>query len=217
VLQAEGLGAALFAFRSSAVQEDGQDAAFAGAAESFLNVTPEQVLGKVVESWASFWLERGVLYRHAQGLGAGEVEPAVTVQRMVRADVSGVIFTVDPTPGAEDALIEARPGLEGVVGGTEADAFHGRLEDGEETRLPSRATKRTRLVPDPRGGVREEPVPRGERRRASLTQDQRRRLLRIAAALKAHFGRHLDIEFAIEGGRIYILQARPITTLSARQ
>jgi hypothetical protein len=199
----------LWAVRSSAIQEDQDDAAFAGAAESYLSVKPGEILSKVVENWASFWLPRGILYRRQHGLLSAELKPATLIQRMVPAEKSGVIFTRNPVTSADEIVINAVYGLgEGAVSGAaEADSYTARRSDGEETALAHVARKRSQVLET---GLR--PVPKPLRGKRVLTREQTRDLSRIAAAIEDRFGRPMDIEFSIFEGKIVVLQARPITT-----
>ncbi|MFA6093168.1 MAG: PEP/pyruvate-binding domain-containing protein [Elusimicrobiota bacterium] len=202
--------------RSSAIQEDSDDAAFAGAAESYLNLKPEEVLSKVVENWASFWLPRGILYRQRQGLRSVDLLPATLIQKMAPAVVSGVIFTRNPVNGQDEVVINAAYGLgEGVVSGqAAADVYTTRKRDGEELELPHVAKKRWQVETRPEGfGTRLGPVPSELREQRTLSKEQTRRLTRVAAALEKRFGKAMDIEFSLlADGTIVILQARPITT-----
>jgi hypothetical protein len=207
---------ARWAVRSSAIQEDSDDAAFAGAAESYLNLKPDEILGKVVENWASFWLPRGILYRQRQGLRSVDLLPATLIQKMTPADVSGVIFTRNPVDGKSEVVINAAYGLgEGVVSGkAAADVYVVRKHDGEEIRLPHAAYKLRRVEPktDGASGTRLGLVPKDLRDKRALTRGQTRALARVAVAIEKSFGKPMDIEFTVYQGRIIILQARPITT-----
>ncbi|MFA6579036.1 MAG: PEP/pyruvate-binding domain-containing protein [Elusimicrobiota bacterium] len=207
--------AARWSVRSSAIQEDSDDAAFAGAAESYLNLKPEEVLDKVVENWASFWLPRGILYRQRQGLLSVDLLPATLIQKMAPAQVSGVIFTRNPVNGTDEVVINAAYGLgEGVVSGqAAADVYMTRKWDGQESELPHVARKRWQVENRPEGfGTRLGPVPPELRGLRALSLEQTRRLTRVAAALEKRFGKAMDIEFSLlADGTIVILQARPIT------
>ncbi|MFA6579985.1 MAG: PEP/pyruvate-binding domain-containing protein [Elusimicrobiota bacterium] len=207
---------ARWSVRSSAIQEDSDDAAFAGAAESYLNLKPDEVLSKVVENWASFWLPRGILYRQKQGLRSVDLLPATLIQKMAPAVVSGVIFTRNPVNGKDEVVLNAAYGLgEGVVSGqTAADVYMTRKWDGQETELPHIARKRWRVENRPEGfGTRLGPVPAELRGLRALSVEQTRRLTRVAVALEKRFGKAMDIEFSLlADGTIVILQARPITT-----
>jgi protein-tyrosine-phosphatase/phosphohistidine swiveling domain-containing protein len=202
----------IWAVRSSAIQEDGDDAAFAGAAESALFVKPEDLLAKVVENWASFWLPRGILYRERLGMSPADIQPATLIQEMVPAEKSGVIFTQHPVTGRGEILINAVYGLgEGAVSGrADSDSYTLRKQDGTECELPRIARKRRRMS---EAGI--SPVEKNLRTRRVLSREQTRALARAALSLEKRFGRPLDVEFSIHEGNIFILQARPITAPGA--
>ena len=108
------------AVRSSATAEDLPEAAFAGQQETFLGVSGEAaLLDAVRRCWASLWSDRAVSYREQHGLAQVPVKLAVIVQRMVAADVAGVMFTANPVTGARDeTIVEASAGLgEALVSG----------------------------------------------------------------------------------------------------
>ena len=212
-LQAHGLDGAAFAVRSSAVQEDSDEAAFAGAAETHLYVQPKEVLDKIVETWASFWLPRGIQYRWQQGIRSIELRPAVTIQRMAQAESAGVMFTMDPASGKRNIVINAAFGLgEGVVSGlVQADQYTAD-RTGAEISLPVLGDKKVQVVPQEGGrGTEVRAVPLKLRKQRALTPRQLKALALIGAALEEHFGFPLDIEFAVEKNHIAIVQARPIT------
>jgi phosphoenolpyruvate synthase/pyruvate phosphate dikinase len=103
------LGGGPVAVRSSATAEDLPEAAFAGQQETFLNVIgEEQLLNAIRACWISLWSERAILYRARQNVDQGTVKLAVVVQKMVSADVAGVMFTANPVSGARDELTNAR-------------------------------------------------------------------------------------------------------------
>ena len=212
-LRASKLDTELFAVRSSAVQEDRPEAAFAGAAETFLYVDFDGVLDRVVEGWASFWLPRGIQYRWQQGIRSVELLPAITVQKMANAEAAGVLFTVNPVNGRRDIIINAAYGLgEGIVSGlVQADQYLANRK-GEELVAPVLGNKTVKIVRTAAGvGTQTRPVPGKERKRRALTPEQIRQLTRVGTALEDYFGYPLDIEFAIEGEEVVILQARPVT------
>src|SRR5205807_3134720 len=108
------------AVRSSATAEDLPEAAFAGQQDTFLNVVgTEALLDAVRRCWASLWSDRAIAYRACQGLDQQTVKLAVVVQRLVAAEVAGVLFTANPVTGARDeTVVDASPGLgEAVVSG----------------------------------------------------------------------------------------------------
>ncbi|MFI5349297.1 MAG: PEP/pyruvate-binding domain-containing protein [Elusimicrobiota bacterium] len=221
-MQARGLAAdgKQLAIRSSAVQEDTADAAFAGAAESYLHVRPEEALNKVIENWTSFWLPRGIVYRHQQKIPSTSLAASTIIQEMAEADVAGVLFTQNPVTGADEFVINAAYGLgEGIVSGiVQTDRYVARKSDGQETKLPFIGDKRVAVMPKSGGsGTELQGVSAERRKRRALSSEQTQRLTLIAKALEAHFGYPLDIEFAVKGDRIAILQARPVTTRGQTQ
>ena len=114
------LGGGAVAVRSSATAEDLPGAAFAGQQDTYLNVLGEDaVVQAVADCWASLWTDRAVAYRQPQGIDPRELAIAVVVQRMVRADTAGVMFTANPVTGERgEIVVDANPGLgEAVVAG----------------------------------------------------------------------------------------------------
>jgi pyruvate,water dikinase len=183
----------LFAVRSSAVDEDGATHSFAGQLESFLNVSRDEVLDKVRLVWQSGFSERIVLYRKQAGLTLPPPVPAVLVQHMVPSEVAGVAFSADPVSGRRGVVvIAAVRGLgEALVSGARTgDSFHVDRED--------------RVISN-------EVVEPGN---PTLSEAAILEIARLARSAACHFGRPQDIEWAMAGGRLYLLQSRPITSLS---
>jgi phosphoenolpyruvate synthase/pyruvate phosphate dikinase len=203
------------AVRSSALDEDGDLASFAGQHETELNlVGVDAVLGAIVRCWASGRNERALAYRKQQGLDTEEVRLAVLVQQLVLADNSAVVFSANPITGNRDeVVVTASWGLgESVVSGTVTpDTWVVRKADlaVREERIGAKE-RMTVAVP---GGTREVPVPRLLRQRASLSGAQISELARLAIGLEEKMGQHVDIEAAYAGEELFLLQCRPITTL----
>ena len=203
------------AVRSSATAEDLPQASFAGQQDTFLNVVGTgPVLDAVGRCWASLWTDRAVSYRATNGIDPRAVRLAVVVQRMVAAEVSGVLFTANPVTGRRrQAVIDASVGLgEAVVSGAvNPDHFVVDAATGEilERR---QGDKRVAVVADPGGGTRRIEPARGEE--ACLSDEQIRALAHLGSRVEAHYGAPQDTEWSIDAeGRIWLLQARPITTL----
>lgn len=185
----ERLGGSV-AVRSSACAEDSEEASFAGQQETFLEVEgADDVCDRVVECWASFFSERALFYRSQKG-SLEDLEMAVVVQTMIAAEKSGVLFTVDPVARRRDRLlVEAVFGLgEQVVSG-EVTPDH--------------------YIVDRRGDVKTERLVHG----GVLTQEELRTLVEAGTALEERFGGPQDIEWAIVGDTLFLLQSRPVTTL----
>ena len=210
-----GVSAPGVAVRSSAVEEDGAGASFAGQHESYLNVVgSDAIAGAVRHCWKSAYTSRAVEYRRRQGLTPESVRLAVLVQQLVAADVSAVVFSANPVSGSrEEVVIEAGWGLgESIVGGTVIpDTYVVRKED---LAVVSRsiAEKRRMTVPVP-GGTREAETPRFLRTRPALDEEQAVEMARLARALEEEMGWPVDVECSYEDGRLYLLQCRPVTAL----
>jgi pyruvate,water dikinase len=219
----ELLGGAAAAVRSSGTKEDLGAASFAGQYETFLNVAGENRLFDAVRRcWASIWRNRVLQYAAKKGGGARDLAMGVLVQRLVRADVSGVLFTVNPLSGRDrEFLVEACFGLgEALVSGkVNPDKFVVDARTGALLREEI-SEKRARLVPisresaaEPGLGVREVEIPEADRRRAALAPAELAALVRLGGAVSEKLGAPADIEWALEKGEPWLLQARPITRL----
>lgn len=209
------LGQGPVAVRSSATAEDLPEASFAGQQETFLGVTGDtDVLSAVRRCWASLWTDRAIAYRAERGFAHDVVRLAVVVQSMVAADSAGVAFTADPVTGRRDeVVIDAAWGLgESVVSGSVTpDSFT--VRGGQVTRR-SPGDKTTRIDLEPDGRTVTTTVADKERRALCLTDRDVLRIARLARDVEAHYGTPMDIEWAIAGGTLWLLQARPITTIT---
>ena len=214
------------AVRSSAIGEDSEEATFAGQQESFLWVRGlEQICDAVRDCWASLYTPRAISYRGARAAGGEAPAMGVTVQEMVDAEVSGVLFTCNPVSGDPSMVaIEASWGLGiAVVGGeTTPDDFLVSKVTGEVVRRTVNA-KEIEYVPDAagRGTVRVE-VPAERRDEACLGEEHLAALVEVGRRVERHFGSHQDVEWAIARGRslpeaLVVLQARPVTTVPERK
>ena len=178
------------AVRSSAVAEDSEAASYAGQQETYLFVEgAEEVCGRVVDCWASFFSERALFYRSEKG-SLEDLRMAVVVQKMVDPEKSGVIFTVDPVRRRRDRMVvEAARGVgEQVVSG-EVTPDHYTLDRKGKV-------KREKIVDD-----------------RVLTDEELQRLGDLGKQLEERHGVAQDIEWAIVGEEIYLLQSRPVTTM----
>jgi rifampicin phosphotransferase len=209
---------ALLAVRSSASDEDGPEHSFAGQLESFLSVPAVAVPARVRDVWLSGFSARIVAYRREHGLPPVPRPPAVLIQRMVHARVAGVAFSADPVSGQRGrVVISAVPGLGSalVSGEAEADAW---LVNREHTIVERRITpKRLMHRPDSTrpGGVAAEPLGEDRGSQPALTDAEVLEIAALARRAARQFGRPQDIEWAYEDARLWLLQARPITSLSA--
>ena len=212
-----GLDHPAVAVRSSAVDEDGGLASFAGQHESYLNVVGEAaVVAAVIRCWASGRSERALAYRRQQGLTSEDARLAVLVQRLVLADVSAVVFSANPVTGRRnEVVVTASWGLgESIVGGTVTPDTYLVGKDDLTVRERQVADKR-RMTVATATGAREVDVPRLLRGQRVLSDAQVVEAARLALALEESMGWAVDIECAWQGGRLHLLQCRPITTLLA--
>jgi phosphoenolpyruvate synthase/pyruvate phosphate dikinase len=204
------------AVRSSAVDEDGALASFAGQHETYLGIVgADAVAEAVVRCWDSARAERALEYRRQQGLSTDGVRLAVLVQQLIRADVAAVVFSANPVTGARDqVVINASWGLgESIVGGTVTpDTYVVRKRD---LAVDSRriADKRRMTVSVP-GGTEEVDVPRFLREQPALDDARAAAMARMALDLESSMGWPVDVECAFQGDQLYLLQCRPITTLT---
>lgn len=212
-----GTDSAPVAVRSSATAEDLPDLSFAGQQESYLNIRSlAAFIAAVRRCWVSAWSARALAYRHRMGVDNAGVAMAVVVQRLVDADVSGVVFTANPATGTRaEMIVNASYGLgEGIVGGTVGpDEF---VLD--RTTLSVRDThlgdKAGMVTGKHDGGTRFVEVSPDRRTTPSLTANQLAELGRLALAVEEHFASvPQDIEWAFASGTLWLLQSRPITNL----
>ncbi|MEM5879589.1 MAG: PEP/pyruvate-binding domain-containing protein, partial [Candidatus Aenigmatarchaeota archaeon] len=216
-LIAAGRDYALVAVRSSATAEDLPTASFAGQQATFLNVKGiKDYLESVKKCWASLYEPRAIFYRAKNNIKHASI--AVVVQRMVSSDASGVMFTVNPTTGEDEIVIEATWGLgETLVAGEVEPDFYRVSKDGrilekkigkkEKMRVRDLATDRTVVLP-----VAEKKV-----NAQVLSDEQILQLAEYGKAIEKHYGKSQDIEFAVERGRIFIVQARAVTAIGKKE
>ena len=212
------------AVRSSASDEDGARHSFAGQLESLLNVAHRDVAAAIAAVWRSGFSDRILAYRRQHGLPLPPPVPAVLVQRMVDARVSGVAFSADPVSGRRTvAVVSAIPGLGTalVSGEGDADSWHvsepssGTSSHAEEILARAIGIKTRIHVADhdARDGVRTETLDDAVAARPALDDREVVQVARLVRQVAQHAGRPQDIEWAFENGDVLLLQARPITTL----
>jgi len=205
------------AVRSSATVEDLPGLSAAGQHDTYLNVRGEAaVLDAVRRCWASLWSARAIGYRARRGLEPGDVSIAVVVQWLVPAEAAGVMFTTDPVDGARDTVVvSANWGLgESVVAGdvtpdvAVVDRTSGTLVSYQA------GSKETMTVADGTA-TRAAGTPPGLRAAAVLSPGQAGELARVGLAIEKLYGEPMDVEWALAAGELYVVQARPITSLAA--
>ena len=217
------LGAEFVAVRSSATAEDSAIASWAGELETYLNTTKEDLLENVKRCWSSLFTPRAIFYRHEKNLIDHDVSVAVVVQKMIQSHVSGVAFTVHPvTEDYDQMIIEACFGLgEALVGGlvtpdsyvvSKSNMSIVDISIGEQTRklVLAQKQKNTESTENTNEWL-ELSVEEGVRQK--LSGKQIIELAELCLKIEKHYGFPCDIEWAMENGKFFITQSRPITPL----
>ncbi|ADC66241.1 phosphoenolpyruvate synthase [Ferroglobus placidus DSM 10642] len=204
------------AVRSSATAEDLPEASFAGQQETYLNVRGEdEVVEKVKRCWASLYTPRAIYYRVQQGFRHEDVSIAVVVQKMVNSEKSGVMFTSHPVTGEKLCIIEAVFGLgEAIVSGKVTPDTY--VYDRRQRKLVDvKVSEKTLMITRKDGKTVE--VELGEKGKERVLSDEEiEELVRYGEIIEEHYKHPQDIEWAIEKGKIYILQSRAITTIKGK-
>lgn len=204
------------AVRSSATAEDLADASFAGQQDTYLNIKGnDAVLEHIKKCFASLYTSRATYYRNKKGFEHGKVSLAVVVQKMVDADKSGVIFSKDPSYKNENTIIEAVWGLgEGIVSGQVTPDRY--IVNESKIIEQKTADKKIAFTRNASGGKEIVKLKEEISKRKVLNDYEIKKLTEYALKLEEHYQKPQDIEFAIEGENIYIVQTRPITTIKGR-
>jgi len=208
------LKAKYVAVRSSATAEDSKVASWAGELESYLGVTKKELLDKVKKCWSSLFTPRAIFYRIEKKLDGKEISVAVVIQKMVESDVAGVVFTVHPvTKSKNQMVIEASWGLgESVVAGKVTPDTYVVDKKNKQILDININIQKTQIK---RVGekTKEIKVPKSQAGKQCLPNKKILELTKICQKIENHYGFPQDIEWALEKGKIYIVQSRPITTL----
>ncbi|GLI47718.1 phosphoenolpyruvate synthase [Methanoculleus bourgensis] len=203
------------AVRSSATAEDLPEASFAGQQETFLNVLgDDDLLDAVQRCWASLYGARAIYYRAKQGFDDRGVNIAVVVQELIRSEKSGVMFTSHPVTGEPLTIVEGSWGLgEAVVSGSVSPDNY--VFDLRSERVVDRliAEKEIMIVPEGENGTKVVKLTPEQRTAPVLSDEEVARLATLGKIAEEHYGVPQDVEWAIVGDEIFILQSRPITTI----
>ena len=215
----ESLPPGYYAVRSSATSEDLDDASFAGQLDTFLNIRKEDILEKIIDCWASYWNSRAVKYRHDSSIehldtAQSSAGIAVLVQKMVNATVSGVTFTANPVNGSEDIVIESTWGLgEAIASGLVTPDTFVLSRNGEVLERKIKSKNKGYFLKNGENTLVE--LKKEDREKPSVDVEVLKKVLKRSLELESFFGAPQDIEWAQEDDKqIYILQSRPVTTLS---
>jgi pyruvate,water dikinase len=205
------------AVRSSATAEDSGDTSFAGQQASFLDVKGEaSLLMKVKECWASLFTARSIYYKVQNKIKHESVKISVIVQKMVKSEVSGVMFSIDPSTNDKDRIIiESVWGLGEMIvqGAVIPDKYV--VQKGTFAILSKEVSDQSVQLIRVNGEAREAEVPKSIRSKQKISDEEIITLAKHAARLQEHYYFPQDSEWAKEGKNLFIVQTRPITTISA--
>ena len=203
------------AIRSSATAEDLPEASFAGQQDTFLHVSgDDEVIEYIRKCWASLFEARAIFYREENNFEHSKVYIAVVVQKMANADKAGVMFTVNPSTGEEIALIEGSWGLgESVVSGDVTPDNYQVDKKNNEIVNVTISDKKVMYTNDENGTSVKVDVPEDKRNERVLSDEELIELTEMGKTVQAHYGEPMDTEWAFEKDMLFLLQARPITTL----
>jgi pyruvate, water dikinase len=214
------MGKGLVAVRSSGTAEDLPEASFAGQQATFLNIEGEKDVVKAVQDcWASLFGARAIFYRQEQGFEHFKVGIAVPVQRMVQSESSGVMFTIEPTTSnKEEITIEAVLGLGEMIVSGDVTPDHYTVNK-KDVKILSKQIKKQewKLVKEAGAHGKDENIKinltKEEQAKQKITDDDIIFLAKIGKTLEEHYDHPQDVEWAKEGGKIYIVQTRPVTMI----
>jgi len=209
------LGASRVAVRSSAIAEDGAKASWAGQLETFLNVAEPELTDFIERCWESILAERAVAYAKKHNVSPRDRAVAVVVQAMVDSQVAGVMFTANPLTGAADQfIIEAAYGLGEMVvqGAVVPDTFVVSGADGSIISHEPHMQQSMLVFAD--GQNQAVDLPRKLTSKPTLGKQQLQELTQAGQRIMDYYGKPMDVEWAYgPDGGLYIVQARPITTI----
>jgi len=208
---------ARWAVRSSATNEDSGQTSFAGLYRTHLGVAPSEIDAALKDLWASVWEERVVSYMARQNHQTAP-RMAVVIQPMIEAQTGGVAYSIHPVTGRTNQVtINAVPGLAAPLadGTASPDQYVVEVTDAGQPvqirrRILARKSERLLISSD---GLRTEPLDDASQRRSSLTDAQLFSLAQAAKQIEKVFGHPVDLEWAFDARQLWIVQARPITTV----
>ncbi len=210
------LRAPYVAVRSSATAEDSSIASWAGELETYLYINRTTLYRTIKKCWSSLFTQRAIFYRFEKKLHKKRVSVGVVVQKMVNSEKSGVCFTVHPvTKDKNQMVIEAGLGLgEAIVSGMiTPDTYVIDKEDNSilDINIAHQEKMIVRKPSEP--GTKVTSVKKSDQEKQVLTGKQIIELAKLCKKIEQHYKKPQDIEWALEKGKFYIVQTRPITTL----
>ena len=203
--------------RSSAPEEDAADASFAGLHESYVNIQgTDAILEHISKVWASLWSDAALLYRQEIGLDVKKSAMAVVIQEIVVGDKSGVAFSQSPNDHSQ-GIIESVYGLnQGLVdGAVEPDRWI--LDRQKKSIISHTPAKRNYWIIRAESGVQLKALPQKLKNLPPLNTNEARHVFKVVLEAEDYFKSPQDLEWTIRNSDLYVLQSRPITTLSPQK
>ena len=209
----------LWAVRSSATNEDGAHASFAGVYRTCLGIPLEEIGSAVKDLWLSIWDERVLNYHMTSGLSGAPPAMAVVIQPLLEAQAAGVVYSVHPLTGrATQVMINAVAGLAAALvdGSATPDQYVVEItENGQSMRISERTiVGQTQALRMTGQGLQSIPLPNEAVGRATLPDDRLLALARAAKQIEKSFGHPVDLEWVYDERGLWLLQARPISGLA---
>ena len=210
------LGAQYVAVRSSATQEDGQKQSWAGQLHTTLNAYEKTLIPSIKQCWASFYTPRALFYRNNHKKNNNKSQMAVIVQKMIASTIAGTAFSVHPiTENNNQVLIEAGWGLgEAIASGEITPDSYIIKKDTLQIINTTVNTQKKALARSFGGGNEWVHLAKTKQKKRILTNKKLVEIVHATNKIEKHFVAPVDIEWGMEGETLYILQARPITTLT---
>jgi pyruvate,water dikinase len=205
------------AVRSSATAEDLPEASFAGQQASYLNVKgKDNLIIAISRCWASLFTARAIYYRQKNNFPHEKVLIAVVVQKMVNSDKAGVMFSINPvTNNKNEIVIEAAYGLgESVVSGSVSPDLYVVDKNLVKIKEIKVMEQEFGLFRDKKTGknIKVE-IEKAKKKEQVLSEDEILGLAKYAKQIEEHYGKPQDIEWAVEGDDLFIVQSRAVTTI----
>jgi rifampicin phosphotransferase len=208
-----------WAVRSSATNEDGAQASFAGIYRTHLGIPLEEIGSAVKDLWLSIWEERVLNYHATSGLSGVPPAMAVVVQPLLEARAAGVAYSVHPLTGrATQVMINAVVGLAAVLvdGSATPDQYVIEIaENDQPVRISERTiVRQTQALRMTGQGLQHMPLSDEAVDRATLSDERLFVLARVAKQIEKTFGHPVDLEWLYDERGLWLLQARPISGLA---
>ncbi len=207
------------AVRSSATAEDSADASFAGQQETFLNVIGESnVVKRVRDCWASLFTPRSIFYRAKKKYDHFKVGVAVPVQRQVQSDVSGIMFTVNPVSNNKnEIIIETIWGLGEYIVQGQVTPDQIVFDKSNWNIISKNHVLQDVMLIKSEDETSEVAVPKTKQNKIKISDEFAKKIAKVGQKLHNHYGKPQDIEFAVYKNELFIVQTRPITTVTSNQ